>query len=226
MSGPTLLAERRPGILRRWLARARTLRAEAKGFDLAWARWALTVMILGPLSGVFAAYSNLLWLTEVVNGVFGLMLCLYFGHILVRRLQCSILEVLVLVALLGNLAGLVVTMPGMTRSPELAVPLLMLMMAWGLYAAVIALAQARLLDVNGYASRGLLLLIGWLASASPVLLGGAGVLWYLQDAQHGMLVSEHMASLIVPLAAFGAFGLIARCVLGLKAVRAAKRILA
>ena len=200
-------------------------RREAQGFDLAWARWTITALTLGLAPVVIAVPAGVVWPEALVTAALGALICAYFGHILVRRLQCSLLEGVVLVAMLGNAAGLIVTMPGMARALHVSLPFVVLMSAWGLYAAVVALAQARLMDVNGYVARCLFLALGWLASASPVMLALAAALWFGKDYEQGMLVSERMAGWVVPLLALGVLGLAARLVLGRMAIRAARRIL-
>lgn len=197
--------------------RRRSWSMAARGFDLGWLRWLLSFCMLVALTEFFPLHPVLIWTALAANAAFGLLLSLYLGHLLFRRLQCSLLEWSMLILVLGNGVGLLFS--SFTGMP-LWLSLVPLIVAWALYGAVLGLVQAEILGLKRSHARVCLMLAGWLSSASPAFLIVGACLWYSQDQKN--LVSAHMALWIMPLLGTGLSGFIADIYLTYKSRRAAR----
>jgi hypothetical protein len=210
-------------------AQRKRLSALANSFDLRWARWLVTLTAPLPAAHLLLQTQSLqsshalALVAGVGTGAFGVMLCLYFAWLLFRRLQYSLLELLVLVAFLGNLEGLLLTMPRFVSLASGTWALVPLSAAWILYGAVMTLTQARILEVEKLGPRVLLLLANWWILAAPALIVLGGVLCFGGNLD-GM-VSRGMAAWGAPLLAIGAAGCILYVWLSGKTRRAARGIL-
>ncbi len=198
--------------------------------DLRSLRWAITVCALLTAANVFRSYEPALWVAAVANTAFGVLLCFYFGHILLRRLQCSLLEFMVIGAVLFNVEGLLLTSPGFMAFGWLWASWLGLVAAaWVLAGAVNGLAASQILSVTGSAPRLGLLAAHWAGAAAPALLLTGGALCLAKP--HGLfedsyavraLVAPRMTEWGLPLLIVGATGLFLRFWLGIKVRRLAR----
>lgn len=152
-------------------------------YDLRWARWLVT------LASVVATFA-FLWMLR--NGalertflatslVAGALMLLYFGHLLLMRLQCSLLEWCLIIVLLGNLEGLIFSTAGILRHPVVASGLGVAVAVWVLYGAALGLVRSTLCGASGAWPRVGLLLGAWLELAAPALVWWGGMLWWFGE---------------------------------------------
>jgi hypothetical protein len=215
-----------PRLANWWRARRakrKRLAQASKAFDLRWARWLVTLS--APLTVAnFLPFGKVLeWVAAVGTGAFAGGLCLYFAWLLFRRLPYSLLELLVLVAFLGNVEGLVLTTPGLANVATGSWALAALTAAWVLYGAVATLSQARILALEKPALRLLLLFGNWLILATPALVVVGAVLQF--GGPLDGLISRNMQAWSAPLLALGGAGCVLYVWLSIKTRRAARRIL-
>lgn len=203
----------------------RNRREAARGYDLAWVRWLLTLLIVALSIYSAVQWNGMDWVAVVLGAAFALLLVVYFGHLFIRRLQCSILECTLLVSVMGTLLGLLLSLPGFARMPLVVWPLSLLLCGWLLYGAVVGLVQARLLEIERGWKRAGLFLAAWLGVAAPALLAGAVLLLICRDAMQGALVSERMAGWIIPLFVVGGVGFLLGLLLDWRAGRVARAVL-
>jgi len=120
------------------------------------------------------------------------------------------LELMAIVAFLGNAEGLLFSTPGVLRMTAGSWALAPLLAAWVLYGAVMSLAQGRLLGLERSLPRLLLLGANWFILAAPAMLIAGAFLGIgeLQDAGESIrgLVSPAMARWGGPLAVAGLSG--------------------
>ena len=83
--------------------------------DARWMRWGLTASVLLSALSFLPVSAGTIYAPAALLA-FPVLLCLYFTAILLRRLQCSLLELCVLIALLGNVCGILITTPGFVSS--------------------------------------------------------------------------------------------------------------
>jgi len=204
----------------------RSRRDAARGYDLVWARWLLTfsAVALGVNLSIIKA-DWVRWATLGVNAFFGLLVLFYFGHILLRRLQCSLLEFCVLALVLGNLLGLVFSLPGVAKSPFLAVTLGLFCSAWVLHGMVAGFVQAELLKIRRAAPRALYLVASWWGSLAPVLLAAAAALFWLPRGSLSDWIAPPMFAWRIPFVVLGTAGTVLRFVFEWRARRAARQVL-
>jgi hypothetical protein len=201
--------------------------------DLAWLRWPLTLCALLMAANIFYFQPVAQWIALVANCAFGTLLCLYFGHLLLRRLQCSLLEFMVIVTLLFNLEGLLLTSRGLlSMGPLWTSGTAALAAGWVLYGAVSALISARLLRVSKSTHRLGLLVASWLGSAAPAiaLMGlllafgrKAGLSGGRIDRLMRSVIAPRMESLGVALLVLGVAGILLHCYLSVVLSRAAHK---
>jgi hypothetical protein len=197
------------------------------GYDLTWGRHALTlVSVTTTVNAVGWMKPGLALAATIADVVFGFLLTAYFAHLLFRRLQCSLLEWCLIIAVLGNAMGLILTTPGLERLSATGGALGLLVSGWVLYGAVVGLAQAKLLGLRHALARLGVLILAWLRIASPALLaGGAVLVWGSRWGVDSRWVSAGMHAWGAPLLAFGLVGLVLGGALEWKAARAAREVL-
>jgi len=160
------------------------------------------------------------WLILPGIGAVGAMLCLYFGHLLFFRLQCSLMELMALTMVFGLIDGLVLSTPGALKmglylSPAVA--------AWILHAAVSGIVTATLCGASGIRARLLFIGAAWLGGASLGLIGlSTAVIGMSHDERLGMSGYLPWAW---PMAVAGLIGMVLNIRLGMKTRRCAKAIL-
>ena len=207
-----------------WLERFRERKLAASGLDLRWARFLITFLILG-ISLAFVPNPTVAESGEIVTIVAGVLMCVYFAHMLLFRLQLSLLEACVLIALIGNFEGLLLTMPGIRSVGFFWMGLMIPMIAaWVLYGAVKGIIQAELLQVSSPLKRAWFIISGVITIAAPALILCGGAFWLARE--QSMLISANMRAWSVPLIVFGCIGLALRVRMGLLARRAARAALA
>ncbi|HEY3324775.1 MAG TPA: hypothetical protein VGP72_30260 [Planctomycetota bacterium] len=214
------------GLPKRWPKQA----AVDPEFDQGWVRRLNTVLaalvVLGMVAGTLPFAPA--WMQarfDIIALFCGVELCVYFGRLLFQRMQCSLLEWCVIIAFLGNIEGMLLTTAGFHALGILGWAMALLVLGWVLYGTVKGLAQAAVLQIEEPGRRVWLLAANWYTLAAPaMLLAGLG-LHYGRKARMG-LVGPKLESWAVPLLVAGALGLALRIVLGLKAARAAREILA
>ncbi len=210
-----------------WQRRASRARA-AQGFDLKLLRF--PVMITALLSALlpFDFHPAVNIAAIVAFPILGLLVCLYFGHILMRRLQCSLLEFGVLIVVFGNAAGLVLTSSGtIALSWNWLLTICLVLTAWIVYGAVRGMSQARLLGVGVGPGRIVMMLLGWLTTAAPafLILGLFLLLPDYLDRSFARVIGGGLTRWGLPVVIAGLFGVGAGIVLHLKTKRAARKIL-
>lgn len=194
-------------------------KAREKPLDIGWLRWVATAIPFAAV-GVFVYNHDYLVYAWIAAAAFGTVLCFYFGHILLFRLQCGLFELLAMTAVLGLFEGLMLSTPGVTR---IALWLSPLVLAWILYGAVIGLSRARLLEASSTLACMLHMMAAWLGIAWMALAGLAIGIWSMSE--HSNMVSPEMRSWCWPLLILGAAGLALDVALGVKAMRRAKVVL-
>jgi MFS family permease len=162
-----------------WRRYAKRRRAASQGFELGWLSWTGSALFLLAFTNFAPWPPQWSVVNTVGNLALGALIAAYFGHLFLRRLQCSLLEWILLIAVLGNAEGLVLATPGLWRLPLLAFTLAAFMAGWVFYGAVLGLVQARLLGVKSVPARLGLLIAAWWSLASPALLlcGSLLALW-------------------------------------------------
>jgi hypothetical protein len=195
-----------------WQRRKQRLRERkraAAGFDLGFLRWLLCLSAILTPANLVDGVDCVRVAAGINNVVFGVLLCVYFGHILLRRLQCSLLEFSLLIVVLGNALGLLLTTPGVYYLGWTWITaLLSVVTGWVLFGAVGGLTQARLLNATRPLSKVGFMLSGWLTTAAPALVIGGAALWLSRwgDAQISAFVSPNMSTWGIPLLLAGIVG--------------------
>lgn len=202
--------------------RTRQLKEASAGFAL---RKALVLATLLPITVCASLIPNTT-VQEVVPWLVtigALTMAAYFGHILLFRLQCSLLEFCLIIAALGNLEGLLLTTPGIfSVGREWVMVLAPLGVAWLFYGAVIGLMQAELSGRRGTLSRLFHIVSGWLNTGALAMLSvGVFICSYRERTQ---LIPKNLGTWAIPLMVLGALGLVLRFWLGRAARRTAKEL--
>ena len=203
--------------------------AAAKGFDSGWLRWPLNLCTLACAANFFAFvdyHEVFQWTALIADAATGLLLCLYLGHILFRRLQFSLLEFVLMIAVMGNFEGLLFTTPAIFFGWVGLASLALLVAAWILYGMVEGLVQARILGVTKPWQRVLILVAAWLTTIVPALIFSGAFLSLGLNEGLKTIISRPMAQWGPWLLALGVLGLVIRVWLGRKVRRMAKEILA
>ncbi|MGD0092585.1 MAG: hypothetical protein ABSE73_21935 [Planctomycetota bacterium] len=218
-----------PG-LELWWARRRErkkiLAQTSAGFDLRWMRWLVTLAVPLTAATLLFLHKDPAWEAAIGTGVFAVGLCLYFAWLLFARLQCSLLELIVLVAFLGNAEGLILATPNLAGLAPASWVLAPLVAGWVFYGMVVTLVQAKILALEKPVPRLLLLACNWFVLAAPALCVAGVFLTYARFAPQDMkLVGRGMAAWGLPLLATGVVGLLMSFWLERKTRRAARRIL-
>jgi hypothetical protein len=148
-------------------------------WDLRWLRYTLSALTLAALSVNAINLSDMPlpayfpWVAWELNILFGVLLMMYGGHLLIYRLQCSLLDLVVIVAFAGNILGIFLTVPGLR---SLILQLMPAALGWVLLGAAEGIVYARILDCRSQFRRVLLFLVAWgQFLASPFLL----LSWFL-----------------------------------------------
>jgi hypothetical protein len=158
---------------RRLWALLRRRREPQPAFDPRWLGLLVTFCALATALNFFLGLTKpaLHTAVEIVDALFAAVLCLYFAVLLLRRFQCSLLEWCVVLVVLGNIEGLVLTTPGLLSIGwGWVLCVAGIAAAWVLSGAAHGLASARLLGVTNPFSRLALLAAHWLTGAAPALL--------------------------------------------------------
>ncbi|MCZ7644454.1 MAG: hypothetical protein M5U26_04090 [Planctomycetota bacterium] len=203
-------------------AKRAEVRAARAGFDLGWMRIWLSVGLVAAVGLAAGAAFGAVppWLSALGVPVVALGLCLYYGHLLFRRLRCSLAEWCAIVLVMGNALGLCLTAPGMGVLLGLAGWLGPVLVAWTLCGAVQGLAQADLLGIRAFAGRLALMAAGWWTTAAPALLAlGAALHW---AKSFDLFLGPRQTSWALPLFVLGTAGLVLGAVLRVKAASAAR----
>ncbi len=195
----------------------------ASTLDLGWARWVLSLLVLPTLLLPMLGSSQTDLRVLAPTAAFGLLLAGYFIHLLLRRLQIGLLEWTFVIVLLGNLEGFLLTAPGVLSTPFFWVPLAPLLAVWILYASVMGVIQAELLQITSVPQHLLLITLQVLALASPSLLILAGILE--AATYYPWIAGEALGAWKWPLAGAGVMGLGLRFWISRRTVRAAKAAL-
>jgi hypothetical protein len=206
MSETSFLHRMWDGLRQRW-RRARARRQIAHGFDSIWLRWSLAVALVANVVLLVLAGSQP-WALDAFPWAalsIGVLVTVYFVHLLFARMQCSLAEWIVLVLALGNVEGLLMSTPYVRQLGWVAVVTAMLLAALVLYGFVMGLSEARLLGVRKTAPRLMLIVANWLSLPSPILLLGGIALWIGRGA-FSQGVSPAMATWAGPLFAMGLVG--------------------
>ena len=209
-------------VVNRWLQRSwRWLFApRVQPFDLRWLRWLVTLAaILCGLSIGYFLFAP--WLLFPTVAALGTILCVYFGHLLLFRLQCSLLVLLSATIFYGLIDGLILSTPGALKLGLYFSPMIA---AWVLYGMVCGLVQARLLGLSSDKSVLLHIAAAWLGNASLAMLSvGTAILFAASNPRMGM---SSYAIYGVPLAVIGAVAFIVDVCYSAKMRKRAKTILA
>jgi hypothetical protein len=207
-----------------WWKRQGLIAKAAADFDRRWWRWIITGLFLSVSPMLECPHATVKAAGKYVAVAAGLSMCLYFAHLLFRRIQCSLLELLVMMAFLGNAVGLILTMPGVLSAGKNWLMLLLPMIgAWVFYGALKGLIQAEILGATSPLKRLFFLLAGWLNVATPALFCSGIFLHVLREERS--FAGSGLDKWSLPLVALGVIGLIVRLWLGMKTMRAAKKLL-
>jgi hypothetical protein len=198
----------------------------ALGFDSGWLRWLGTLLVFPLAANIAVTVVWAQWVALVANVSFASVLCLYFAHLLFRRLQCSLLELCVVIAMLGNVEGLLLTTPiARTMGIGWALPLALVLAAWILYGAVLGLVQARMVGVVSPLPRILLLLGAWLTTLAPALIL-AGTILAFGHSWQPRIIPRNLVPYGIAMLVVGALSLFLRIGMGWFARRVALKQLA
>ncbi len=187
-------------------------------FDMGVFRIIITILMFTLIPCLFTPQLISVGLNFVA--LLGVALCIYFGHLLLLRLQCSLLELLAITTTFGLIDGLVLSTPGALKlglflSPTLA--------AWILYAAVSGIVTATLSGANGTGARLLHIFAAMLSVSAFALLGlGAAILIASESEKYGMSTYRIWAW---PLIAAGVIGFGLNIRLGIKTKKHAQALL-
>ena len=129
----------------------------------------MTLCVPLTLTNFYLMGSTLYWTATIGTSAFAFLLCAYFAFILFRRLQCSLLEFIALIAFLGNIEGLILTTPSILSPGTGLWPLAPLAAGWVFYGTVVTLVEARLLGLEHPLPRLLLLVANCYVLAVPAL---------------------------------------------------------
>lgn len=141
----------------------------ASKLDLSLLRWTLTGAALA-LGGCAFLGGNDTWIVPYACIVFGLAMTAYYGHILIWRLQCSLLDLIVSTAFLGNAVGMLLVTLGAVGAAWAAWATLPLLTGWTAMGAVHGIIYARLIGTTSPLVRASLLLFAWLQYLAPPFL--------------------------------------------------------
>ena len=218
----------RPNWWARFRQRRKSRALAAQGFDLKLLRFPVILTALLAALLPFDFHSVVTIAATIAFPLFALLVCVYFGHILMARLQCSLLEFGLLIVIFGNAAGIVLTSSGVAALGwNWTLTLALVLTAWILYGAVRGMTQARLLGVSAGPLRVLLMLAGWFTTAAPpmLFLGFALTLPAYYDASFAHTIGRNLARWGIPLVAAGLLGIAIGIAIHWKVRRAARRIL-
>ncbi|HYF52514.1 MAG TPA: hypothetical protein VEJ63_24110 [Planctomycetota bacterium] len=194
--------------------------------DAGWSRRVLTVLALMVIGSFVAFGSNLKHVHTgalVALNAFALALCAYYFWLLFRRLQCSLVELCLVIGMLGNVEGILLTTPSLMGSPGMWA-LLPLSAAWIVAGAVKSSAQCALLGITAPLRRAGMLLLNWMLLASPALLLAGGVLYFGQHMAEAF-ISRGMAEWGFWMIPLGALGCIVGVMMEIRVTRAARALL-
>ena len=193
-------------FIKKELAERRRIHYFAVAFTGKWTPRVLSLLALLIPSSFLAPSACAQTVFIGTASTFAAAACLYFGCILLRRTQCSLLDFCVIVAALGNVEGLLVA-SGAPHALNLYIwPLALLLAAWVLHGAVRGIAMARLLNATTAPHRLGILMAAWLSSASLALLIAGGFLAFFTGQETRVYVTPGMARWGLPLFLAGIIG--------------------
>lgn len=225
-----------------WQRYKRALDA-AKGFDCGrWGRLAL-LLISFPMSAAVGGWvlvqvgaasatplpgllpgATWTWGCAAIT-VYFVALTLYYAHLLFARLQCSLVELLALVVLLGSAEGLLFSTPGILYVPHLLIVIAAALPALVFAGAIEGLIEARVLDVTHPYKRLLIVLVDIFADAGPSVGLAGFLLWGSRFTPLRGLGGLDLTAWGLPMLIVGGVSTVAGFALGLKVRRVAHRLL-
>jgi hypothetical protein len=209
-------------VVNRWIQRTwKWLFAQRiNAFDVRWLRWAAT-FTAGVCGFSIAFFGQFPWLLLPSIAALGIVLCLYFGHLLFFRLQCSLLELLATTTFFGLVDGLILSTPGALKLGLYFSPMVA---AWVLYGTAAGLVQTRLLGPLSERKALLHIAAAWLGNASLALLCvGVAILFAASNPRLGM---QSYTVWSTPLVIVGTLGFIVDLWSAVKIRQRAKSLLA
>ena len=226
---PSASVAPRGGIVVRWLQRRRARREASRDFDSRWVGRALLLPVIASQFVWFPVANAVSAALLLATALCGALICAYYAHLLLARLQCSLLEFLVLIAGLGSWLGMLLASPALyALGTHWVVILTLLGGGWVLHGAVLGVAQARLLGVESPAARACHILLGWITSGSRgvLLLGLSLSLIRLADRRSfAEMLGQRLATWGTALFIAGIAGILLSFVVNFKTRRAAQKIL-
>jgi len=186
--------------------------------DSPWMRRLSTFAVIPSAVGLILRGRDEIW--SYVAALFGIVVCAYFVHLLLLRLQCSLFELLASSVLLASVVGLTISTHGVLQSPSLILLLLPMLVAWILYATIRAVVTAELLKVKRADIRTAWILVNAALLLSPALLL-AGLLIFFGGYFKALSGSE-FTPYGMPLAVLGVVGIALDCYVRSKVKRAAR----
>ncbi|MEI6235043.1 MAG: hypothetical protein WCT04_18455 [Planctomycetota bacterium] len=183
-------------------------------------RWLATLSAIETLAAMFL-YNQATWLLLPSVAALGVFLSLYFSHLLLFRMQCSLVELFAITTTYGIFTGLVVSTPGAMKIGSYLSPMIA---AWVLYSAVSGIANATLFGTTTIRARLLLMAaVLWGNAALPLIGLGALIFAWLFNPRFGMEIYRDYAW---PLVIIGVLGLALNAAIFVKTRRIAKAMLA
>jgi hypothetical protein len=193
--------------------------------DSARLRWLATLLVLPWAIGLgYVAAGPLGMGWNLLAPALGVALSLYFGHLLLFRMQCSLLEWLVGSILLASMEGLLLSTPGVLTNVGFVLLLAPMLCAWILFAMIRALVTARILKFEAAALRAAWIVVHVLLLLAPgAFIAGLGI--YLgKDIPH--LSGSEFTPFGMPLLVAGGVGLVINFFLNGRTKREARAALA
>jgi hypothetical protein len=169
----------------------------APAWDVRWLRYTLSLLTVVVL---VMNTSNLLnpsgppelpWAACGLNILFGVLLITYSGHLLIWRLQCSLLDLVVIAAFTGNILGVFLTVPGLRA---IVLPLLPAAIGWVLLGSVNGMVYARILNCRSQFLRVVLFLFAWLQYLDLPFALLSAFLFSLKDNPYSRWFGEEFLS--------------------------------
>lgn len=145
-----------------------------ESLDSTWLRRLSTFAVIPWGIGCALIARDELW--SYLAATFGISVCAYFTHLLLLRLQCSLLDLLTSSVLLASVLGLTLSTPGVLRSWPLLLMLIPMLVAWILFATIRAVVTAELLKLNhAFARTAWIVLHATLLLSPALLLAGCAI---------------------------------------------------
>jgi hypothetical protein len=192
-----------------WIARWRERALARRAFEPRWRRWPATAVLAA--AAVLYCCGQAQAMEWALVGFFVVMAA-QFGLLLALRLRFSLLEMLCAAIVCASVNGLLLTMPGMSRSPSAALSLAIIVCAWVAYGLAIGMAQIHLFEATRPLTRLGLLAAAWFTTLAPTLVLGAALIWYCAPENKALLGAWR--PLVLPFALVGGAGMILRAAIG------------